>query len=122
MALLFSGFGIYAVFAIGGVTDVLFMPLSTLAAYRWDRFGAGRRTYAGPVLLGLAMGIEQTVWPVLPFLLIALWLEQRGRTRPAAGSHGPAATSPRCWWRRGPEPPVPPRLAPRLDRWGADAA
>jgi hypothetical protein len=85
VALLFSGFGIYAVFAIGGVTDVLFMPLLTLAAYRWDRFGSSRWTYAGPLLLGLAMGMKQTVWPVLPFLLIALWLDQSRRTRPADG-------------------------------------
>jgi len=85
IALLFSGFGIYAVFAIGGVTDVLFMPLLTLAAYRWDRFGASRWTYAGPLLLGLAMAMKQTVWPVLPFLLIALWLDQSRRTRPADG-------------------------------------
>ena len=85
VALLFSGFGIYAVFAIGGVTDVLFMPLLTLAAYRWDRFGSSRWSYGGPLLLGLAMGIKQTVWPVLPFLLVALWLDQSRRARPADG-------------------------------------
>jgi hypothetical protein len=84
-ALLFSGFGLYAVFAVGGVTDVLFMPLLTLAAYRWDRFGASRWTYAGPLLLGLAMGIKQTAWPLLPFLLIALGLDQSRRSGPADG-------------------------------------
>jgi hypothetical protein len=85
VALLFSGFGIYAAFAAGGVTDVLFMPLLTLAAYRWDRFGSSRWTYAGPLLFGLAMGIKQTPWPVLPFLLVALWLDQSRRTGAADG-------------------------------------
>ena len=83
--LLFSGFGIYAVFAGGGVTDVLFMPLLTLAAYKWDRFGSSRWSYAGPVMFGLAMAIKQTPWPVLPFLLIALGLDQARRTGPADG-------------------------------------
>ena len=85
VALLFSGVAIYAVFAVGGVTDVLFMPLLTLAAYRWDRFGSGRWTYAGPLLFGLAMGIKQTPWPMLPFLLIALGLDQGRRSGPADG-------------------------------------
>lgn len=85
VVLLFSGFGIYAVFAGGGVTDVLFMPLLTLAAYRWDRFGTSRWSYAGPVAFGLAMAIKQTPWPMLPFLLIALWLDQSRRTGTADG-------------------------------------
>ena len=85
VVLLFSGFGIYEVFAGGGVTDVLYMPLLTLAAYRWDRFGSSRWTYAGPLLFGLAMAIKQTPWPVLPFLLIALALDQSRRTGAADG-------------------------------------
>ncbi len=85
IVLLFSGFGVYAVFAGGGVTDVLFMPLLTLAAYRWDRFGASRFTYLGPLMFGLAMAIKQTSWPMLPFLLIALALDQGRRTGPVDG-------------------------------------
>lgn len=85
VVLLFSGFGIYAVFAGGGVTDVLFMPLLTIAAYRWDRFGSSRWTYAGPLMFGLAMAIKQTPWPMLPFLLIALGLDQSRRTGPTDG-------------------------------------
>ena len=85
VVLLFSGFGIYAVFAGGGVTDVLFMPLLTLAAYKWDRFGSSRWTYAGPVLFGLAMAIKQTPWPILPFLVIALGLDQSRLTGAADG-------------------------------------
>lgn len=85
VVLLLSGFGLYAVFADVGVTDVLFMPLLVLAAYRWDRFGASRWTYAGPLLFGLAMGIKQTPWPMLPFLLMALCLDQSRRTGAADG-------------------------------------
>jgi hypothetical protein len=85
VVLLFSGFGVFAVFAGGGVTDVLFMPLLTVAAYRWDRFGASRWSYAGPLMFGLAMAIKQTPWPMLPFLLIALALDQSRRSGPADG-------------------------------------
>lgn len=85
VVLLFCGYGVFAIFGGGGVTDVLFMPLLTLAAYRWDRFGSGRWTYAGPLLFGLAMAVKQTAWPVLPFLLVALALDQSRRSGAAAG-------------------------------------
>ncbi len=45
--------------AVGGVTDLLYMPLLVITAYRWDRFGSSRWTYLGPVALGLAMAIKQ---------------------------------------------------------------
>jgi hypothetical protein len=76
VALLLGGFGLYAVFAMGGVTDALFMPLLTIVAYRWDRFGEGWKTYIGPVMFGLAMGIKQTPWPALPFILLALGCDE----------------------------------------------
>lgn len=76
IALIFGGVSIWAQFAIGGVTDVLFMPLMVLAAYRWDRFGTSRMSYIGPIMFGLAMGIKQNAWPTLPFLLIALCLDE----------------------------------------------
>jgi len=85
VALLLSGVGLYTALTTGGVTDVLFLPLLTLAAYRWDRFGSSRWTYLGPLLFGLAMGIKQTPWPMLPFLLMALYLDQSDRTGPADG-------------------------------------
>jgi uncharacterized membrane protein len=80
VALLLGGYGLYVAFAIGGVTDALFMPLLTIAAYKWDRFGTSRWTYIGPVMFGLAMGIKQTPWPALPFLLLALILDEQART------------------------------------------
>ena len=80
IALLLGGFGLYAAFAIGGVTDVLFMPLLLIAAYKWDRFGTSRMSYIGPICFGLAMGIKQNPWPALPFVLLALCLDERART------------------------------------------
>lgn len=81
VALLFGGYGLYAAFATGGVTDSLFMPMLVVAAYRWDRFGSGGwRTYLGPVMFGLAMGIKQTPWPALPFILLALACDEYART------------------------------------------
>jgi uncharacterized membrane protein len=85
VALLLGGFGLYSVFAIGGVTDVLFMPLLLIAAYRWDRFGSSRSTYIAPICFGLAMGMKQNPWPALPFLLVALCLDERARTNLTEG-------------------------------------
>jgi uncharacterized membrane protein len=80
VALLLGGYGLYVAFAMGGVTDALFMPLLTIAAYKWDRFGESRWTYIAPVMFGIAMGIKQTPWPALPFLLLALALDEHART------------------------------------------
>lgn len=75
LALLLGSVGVYTSYAVGGVTDVLYMPLLVLAAFRWDRFGSGWRTYIGPVALGLAMAVKQTPWLVLPFILCAVACE-----------------------------------------------
>jgi hypothetical protein len=65
--------------AAGGVTDVLYMPLLIIAAYRWDRFGLDRRSYIAPVMVGLAMAIKQTPWPLLVFVLAALACDEYAR-------------------------------------------
>jgi hypothetical protein len=85
IALILGGFSIWAEFAIGGVTDVLFMPLLLISAYRWDRFGSSRWYYLGPIMFGLAMGIKQNPWPALPFILIALCIDESNRTNLRAG-------------------------------------
>ncbi len=85
VALLLGGFGLYSVFAIGGVTDVVFIPPLLIAAYKWDKFGTARWTYIQPVMFGLAMGIKQNPWPALPFLLVALCLDEQRRTNLNAG-------------------------------------
>jgi uncharacterized membrane protein len=71
-ALVFASIDVYLSFAAGGVTDMLYIPLLIVAAYRWDRFGSSRSTYIAPVAVGLAMAIKQTPWPVLVFVLCAL--------------------------------------------------
>jgi hypothetical protein len=65
--------------AVGGVTDLLYMPLLIIAAYRWDRFGREPRSYAAPVMVGLAMSIKQTPWPLLVFILAALACDEYAR-------------------------------------------
>jgi hypothetical protein len=90
-ALLFASIDVYISFAAGGVTDMLYIPLLIVAAYRWDRFGRSRSTYVAPVAVGLAMAIKQTPWPVLAFVLCALaWDEydRSGDVREAARRAG----------------------------------
>ena len=70
--LLLSSIDVYLSFAIGGVTDMLYIPLLVIAAYRWDRFGESRLSYINPIAVGLAMSIKQTPWPVVAFVLCAL--------------------------------------------------
>lgn len=83
-ALVLGGIGVYVSYSVGGVTDVLYMPLLVIAAYRWDRFGESRRSYLGPVMLGLAMAVKQTPWPLLPFILCALFIDARAEGGAAA--------------------------------------
>jgi uncharacterized membrane protein len=101
LAIVVGGLAFYVSYAVGGVTDALFVPFVIVAAYRWDRFAitpSWRYAY-GPVALGLAMSIKQTPWFVLPFVLVALWRE-------AASVSG---------WRRGVAVPL------RYTGWAAAA-
>ena len=77
MAIVVGSLGTYIGYAVGGVTDALFVPLLIGAVYRWDRFGSthGLRAWRGPILLGLAMAVKQTPWLVLPFLVAGIGLE-----------------------------------------------
>jgi uncharacterized membrane protein len=83
-------FALYLDMAVGGVTDMVFLPPLIVALARWDRFAdprvRGVARWSGPAALGLAMCVKQTPWFVLPFLLVGLALEARGRGVPA-------------WWR-----------------------
>lgn len=77
----------YVGYAIGGVTDTVFVPLVILALWRWDRFrDAGERSAArwlGPYALGLALTMKQLPWFLLPFLLlgVAFAAGERGERR-----------------------------------------
>jgi hypothetical protein len=70
-------------FALGGVTDMVFLPFLVLAVWRWDRFGdPAERSWArwaGPVALGLAMCVKQTPWFALPLLLVGVAFEAHRR-------------------------------------------
>jgi uncharacterized membrane protein len=77
LAIVVGSFAVYISYAVGGVTDALFVPFLIGAVYQWDRF-AHERSFAvwrGPVLLGLAMAVKQTPWLILPFLVAALVIE-----------------------------------------------
>jgi len=77
LVLLVGSLDIFTGFAVGGVTDALYVPFLLLAVYRWDRYRTlrGWRRWVAPVSMGLAMGIKQTPWLVGGFLLIALVLD-----------------------------------------------
>jgi uncharacterized membrane protein len=70
---------VYIGYAVGGVTDFLFVPLLIGAAVRWDRFpwAKGPAAWRGPVLLGLAMAVKQTPWLVVPFVVASIVAESR---------------------------------------------
>ncbi len=80
LAIVVGSLDVYAGYAVGGVTDALFVPLLIGAVYRWDTFARARgwRAWRGPVLLGLAMAVKQTPWLVLPFLVGGVVLEAAG--------------------------------------------
>ena len=78
--LILSSVNVYLAFAAGGVTDMLYIPLLVLAAYRWDRFGRSRVSYLGPVAMGLAMAVKQTPWPLIAFVLCALAYDEYDRS------------------------------------------
>jgi hypothetical protein len=89
--LLLSSIDVYLSFATGGVTDMLYIPLLVIAAYKWDRFGESRLSYINPIAVGLAMSIKQTPWPVVAFVLCALALDEydkHGDVRQAARRAG----------------------------------
>ena len=64
-------------YAVGGVTDFLFVPLLIGAAAGWDRFAwtRGPAAWRGPVLMGLAMAVKQTPWLIVPFVVAGIVLE-----------------------------------------------
>jgi hypothetical protein len=83
--LVLGSVSVYVSYAVGGVTDALYIPLLIGAAYRWDRFGTTRRSYLGPVLLGLAMAVKQTPWLIFLFVLLGLFAQAQGSDSLRAG-------------------------------------
>ena len=87
LAIVVGSFSVFISYAVGGVTDALFVPLLIGAVYRWDRFAwtRGPMAWLGPALLGLAMAVKQTPWLLLPFLVAGVALEARRLGAPRAG-------------------------------------
>jgi hypothetical protein len=86
LALVLGSVGIYSSLAVIGLTDMVFLPLLVFAAYRWNSFDTHSwKSYAGPVAFGLAMAMKQTPWPILPFILLALLIEEHDRSDLRAG-------------------------------------
>src|SRR5580692_1041533 len=79
LAVVVASADIYIGYAVGGVTDALFVPLLIGAAVSWDRFASARgpAAWRGPVCLGLAMAVKQTPWFVVPFVVAGIVLETR---------------------------------------------
>jgi uncharacterized membrane protein len=77
LAAVVASMDVYIGYAVGGVTDFLFVPLLVGAAVRWDRFGStrGPAAWRGPVLMGLAMAVKQTPWLVAPFVVAGIMAE-----------------------------------------------
>jgi uncharacterized membrane protein len=82
LAIVLGGLDMYIAYAVGGVTDALFMPFLIYAAYKWDSFKVPEarekqkyKAYLKPVCLGLAMSIKQNAWLIFPLILISFILE-----------------------------------------------
>ena len=90
LAIVILSLDLYIGYAVGGITDFLFVPLLAGAAVGWDKFAraAGRPPGAGPVLLGLAMAVKQTPWLVVPFVLAGIVIESRQGPGLAPGRQG----------------------------------
>jgi uncharacterized membrane protein len=70
---------VFTGYAVGGVTDFLFIPLLIGAAAGWDRFAwtRGPAAWRGPILMWLAMAVKQTPWLIVPFVVGGIVLESR---------------------------------------------
>jgi uncharacterized membrane protein len=79
LAAVVASIDVYIGYAVGGVTDALFVPLLIGAAAHWDQFPLRRgwAAWRGPVLLGLAMAVKQTPWLVAPFVIAGVTIEAR---------------------------------------------
>jgi hypothetical protein len=77
MALVVGSLSVYAGYAIGGVTVAGYVPLLVGALYAWNRWYQlrGWRAWIGPVLMGLAVSINQLPWFVLPFVVVGVACE-----------------------------------------------
>lgn len=76
LAIVLGSLGVYTGFAVGGVTDALYVPFLVVAVYKWDTFTEKRswQKWISPSAMGLAMSIKQTPWFVFLFLIVGIYL------------------------------------------------
>jgi hypothetical protein len=60
-------------FSVGGVTDILFVPLLIGAAHQWNR-----RKDVSAILWGVACGLKQGPWFLAPFMMVAIYHQTEG--------------------------------------------
>ena len=79
LAIILTSLSVYISYAIGGVTDALFVPFLILAARAWDEYPLknGWGALWSPLWFGMAMGIKQTPWIIWPFLVFGIAAEGR---------------------------------------------
>ena len=79
LAIVLGSLSVYVSYAVGGVTDALFVPLLIGAVVAWDRAALERgwKSWRSPILMGLALAVKQTPWFVLGFLLVGIVMERR---------------------------------------------
>lgn len=74
-----AAFPLFIGFILGGVVDVLFLPFMVLALRQLDRFTDPTQNrilrWAGPISLGIAADFKQSVWFLIPFVLLAIGFE-----------------------------------------------
>lgn len=77
LVIILASVSVYIGYAVGGVTDALFVPFLVLVAKHWDDYPKkhGWGIVWQPLWLGLAMNIKQTPWILVPFLLIGIYHE-----------------------------------------------
>jgi uncharacterized membrane protein len=82
LAPVLGSLGVFTGFAVGGVTDVVYLVPLMVAVYRWDTYHAlsGWRRYSLPIAMGLALSVKQTPWIILPFLIAAMFIDETERT------------------------------------------
>ncbi|HVB42321.1 MAG TPA: hypothetical protein VNF47_06375 [Streptosporangiaceae bacterium] len=70
---------VYIGYAVGGITDFLYLPFLVGTAVRWDKFAVARgpAAWRGPVLMGLAMSVKQTPWLIVPFVVAGIVMESK---------------------------------------------
>ena len=84
LTIVLASLSIYVSYAVGGVTDALFVPFLILAARAWDQYPQKRgwAAFWSPFWFGMAMGIKQTPWVIWPFLLFGIFAEARKANGP----------------------------------------